>query len=185
MLAPSGEAAPQTFGSHAPPSLHHATTKTKKMDRNNRRDDRNGRRDEPRGQKPRYGTSAPTTNTDKHPSNMAKPQTANDPAHHHHTTNAATTDDDLALRLEVLAMPHHNDMTAPTTGPHPATHATAPRAHQNPVALVVAARLATHTQTVPIFEQTSRQLPSLKRSHATYRWAAVTKMRTQRPRWLA
>jgi len=82
-------------------------------------------------------------------------------------------------------MLHHNDTTAPTTDPDPATHAIAPRAHQNPAAWEVAARLATHTQMVPILEQTSRELPSLKRSHATYRWATVTKTRTQRPRWPA
>lgn len=111
-------------------------------------------------------------------------QNANDPAHHH-TTNAVTTDDDLALRREVVAMPHHNDTTAPATDPDPATHATAPRAHQNPAVMVVAARLATLTQTVPILEEANRELPSLKRSRATYRWVTVTKMRTQRPRWLA
>lgn len=58
-------------------------------------------------------------------------QNANDPAHHH-TTNAVTTDDDLALRPEAAAMPHHNDMTVPMTDLVPATHAIAPRAHQNP-----------------------------------------------------
>ena len=72
-------------------------------------------------------------------------QNANDPAHHH-TTNVATTGDDLALLLEVAAMPHHSDTTAPTTDLDPATHATAPLAHQSPAAWVVAARIVTHTQ---------------------------------------
>ncbi|KAM0710784.1 hypothetical protein Q7P35_001522 [Cladosporium inversicolor] len=53
------------------------------MDRNNRRDDRSGRRDEPRGQKPRYGTFAPTIDSDKHTSNMlAERERSRSPPHH-------------------------------------------------------------------------------------------------------
>ena len=110
-------------------------------------------------------------------------QNANDPAHHH-TTNAATTDDDLAPRLEVAVMHHHKDMTAPTTDLDPATHATAPRAHQSLAARVVAAHIVTHTQMAPSLELGNRLLRSPKH-HAMCRWATVTKMRTQKPRWLA
>ena len=107
----------------------------------------------------------------------------NDPAHHH-TTNAATTDDDRALLLELAAMPHRNATTAPTTDRDPATHAIAPRAHQSLAARVVAAHIVTHTQMAPSLELGNRLLRSPKH-HAMYRWATVTKMRTQKPRWLA
>jgi hypothetical protein len=81
-------------------------------------------------------------------------------------------------------MPHHSDTTAPTTDLDPATHATAHLAHQSPAAWVVAARIVTHTQMALSLEQGNRLLPSPKH-HAMYRWATVTKMRTQKPRWLA
>jgi hypothetical protein len=111
-------------------------------------------------------------------------QNAND--HAHHTTNAATTDDDLALHLEAVAMLLHNDSTVPTTDPDPATHATArPLAHQNLAVSVVAADLATPTQTAPTLGRVSRPLLSPRRSRAMFKWAMVSKTRTQKPRWLA
>jgi hypothetical protein len=80
----------------------------------------------------------------------------------------------------------HNVTTAPTTDLDPGTHATArPRAHRSLAVSVLAADLATPTQTAPTLGRASRPLPSLRRPRAMFKWAMVSKTRTQKPRWLA
>jgi hypothetical protein len=135
------------------------------MDRNNRRDDRGGRRDEPRGQKPRYGTFLPSNDADELSSNRLVERERSRSPHHERRDDRRRS-----LHLEAVAMLLHNDMTAPTTDPDPATHATArPRAHQSLAASAVAADLAIPTQTAPILERANWPLPSLRRPRAMFR----------------